>query len=810
MGIFKIIHQKIIEYRWKKFVEENKDAASKYICGSYTEPSLKKKYKRTGISAIMFPSMEDVLQNRDLILGNYELEKTYQKVCDLVENYPYGTAVICRDKFRLCFIDVDRMPGQVISKYAESKGDKPIVVFGEGLPIVGIDDFDAKFCEQLLGYRSSIEIENRRIESLLQAEDIKNEFEDSVLANEDRKQVYALFLQQNRRGVNDKEFCVKHISELDAYVEHLKQEQRLKKLEEEKAAAKKRIEQERLTEELGKLIVLVEKSDVDIVETTIKSIDKIVQSASPEQKESFERIKIAYSNKMEAGIPQEEKLCYVNYDIPIIRTKKDSYAIVRMPRKGCIVWPYRRKTIARRGYLESSFENRLKEFIGQQARVLGDVNILPQNDVRPFEPDIAVIYAKNGLNVRIDIEIDEPYAAITNKPTHYIGCGDEYRDANLNCLGWIVIRFSEKQVFQQTKSCVKFLFNIIKSIDNSIIIPAEVADAPILNPEKQWTMIESQKMANDKERQKYLHHEFGITEESHYGVKDLKLTPFEVSILDEVEHVAFVPTNQHDIKISDDNYYSENSISYNGKNAFEQDQHVIFERLSHVYSIDGIQYKAVSNLISELFPVFDSYYWAEIKANQRGVDIQQVIEEWDAKGQEAREAGVFLHQQIENLFLEQPLCHLYHFQYDGVFVNIDKTIDIQKEYGFFKQFIKDHPVTPFRTEWKIFDRSTKIAGTIDLICKNGDGYDIYDWKRSSKIHRPNPYQCGLGALSHLEDTSLNHYKLQQNLYRYMLENQYGMNIKSMKLVILHPDFNSYEIIDVERMDNEINTIIRML
>ena len=97
-----------------------------------------------------------------------------------------------------------------------------------------------------------------------------------------------------------------------------------------------------------------------------------------------------------------------------------------------------------------------------------------------------------------------------------------------------------------------------------------------------------------------------------------------------------------------------------------------------------------------------------------------------------------------------------------------------------------------------------------MICKNGDGYDIYDWKRSSKIHRPNPYQCGLGALSHLEDTSLNHYKLQQNLYRYMLENQYGMNIKSMKLVILHPDFNSYEIIDVERMDNEINTIIRML
>ena len=124
MGIFKKTHQKIIEYRWKKFVEENKDAASKYICGSYSEPSLKKKYKYKSPFVYRTPSIEDVLKNRELILSNYELEKTYRKVCDLVENYPYGTAVICRDKFRLCFIDVERMPGQVISKYAENNKTK--------------------------------------------------------------------------------------------------------------------------------------------------------------------------------------------------------------------------------------------------------------------------------------------------------------------------------------------------------------------------------------------------------------------------------------------------------------------------------------------------------------------------------------------------------------------------------------------------------------------------------------------------------------------------------------------------------------
>ncbi|MBP5421932.1 MAG: hypothetical protein J6Y78_05755, partial [Paludibacteraceae bacterium] len=346
---------------------------------------------------------------------------------------------------------------------------------------------------------------------------------------------------------------------------------------------------------------------------------------------------------------------------------------------------------------------------------------------------------------------------------------------------------------------------------SSIIVPTIIAEAPALNSEKQWTIIESQNMANNKERQKYLHHEFGLTEESSYGIKDLKLTPFEISILDKVEQPVFVSTVQDNtITNTKENYSIESNYDYNKKNESELDQHVIFERLSHVYIIDGVQYKAVSNIISALFPSFNADYWAEIKANERGVDPQQVKEEWDANGQKSREVGVFLHQQIENYFLNLPLCHLYHFQYNGIFVENDETIDIQREFNFFKQFLQDNPITPYRTEWKIFDRTTKIAGTVDLICKNGDGYDIYDWKRSSKIHETISYGCGFGGLSHLTNTTLNHYKIQQNLYRYILENQYGMNVKSMKLVVLHPVFNSYEIIDVERMENEINTIIRML
>ena len=518
------------------------------------------------------------------------------------------------------------------------------------------------------------------------------------------------------------------------------------------------------------------------------------------------------SKKEDAFALQEQKESYVNYDFAGIKSKDGYYAIVRTPHKGCIVWPYRRKTIARRGFIEQSFEEELRRLLNPKVKVLGDVNLLPQNGVRPFEPDIALVYTENGLNVRIDVEIDEPYAAVTNKPTHYIGCGDEYRDANLNCLGWIVIRFSERQIKVHSKQCIRFIADILKTIDDTIPMPDELGMIAPIVPERRWTLLEAQKMAKDRVRQTYLNHEFGKTEEALYDEMDLRLTTFEESIKNKVQHVIPSVVAQSAIPISEEDYIDDNNNwGYNIENANNFDRHISFDHIHHLYTVDGISYKAVSNVISELFPIFDSEYWAKRKGEDRGVDPKQILEEWDAKGQESREVGTFMHQQIENYFLDQPIKFVYPFRYNGQFVHESKDIDIHPEIGFFHHFLKDVPIVPFRTEWRVFDRSLRIAGTIDLICKNGDCYDIYDWKRSAKLHENKVYGYGLWELSHLEDLPINHYKLQQNLYRYILEHQYGLKVRSMNLVVFHPDNHpDYEIIAVERMDNEIQKIIRML
>ena len=143
-------------------------------------------------------------------------------------------------------------------------------------------------------------------------------------------------------------------------------------------------------------------------------------------------------------------------------------------------------------------------------------------------------------------------------------------------------------------------------------------------------------------------------------------------------------------------------------------------------------------------------------------------------------------------------------------------IHIDKEIEYFLRFVKEVDFTPFRTEWRVFDEELGIAGTIDLICSRKDGtFDFYDWKRSRSIIDAEGNVCdsrfyGINGLEHIPDSSYWHYALQQNLYRYIVENCYGLTISNMHLVILHPEYSSYKVIKLPRLDKEIKLIVNNL
>ena len=62
-------------------------------------------------------------------------------------------------------------------------------------------------------------------------------------------------------------------------------------------------------------------------------------------------------------------------------------------------------------------------------------------------------------------------------------------------------------------------------------------------------------------------------------------------------------------------------------------------------------------------------------------------------------------------------------------------------------------------------------------------------------------------MTHLVDSDANQYSLQLNVYKYILEIYYGLNISSMKVLSFHPDLDNYHCLEVRDMRKEVLDII---
>ncbi|MCH8535322.1 MAG: hypothetical protein LAT51_09665 [Flavobacteriaceae bacterium] len=502
-----------------------------------------------------------------------------------------------------------------------------------------------------------------------------------------------------------------------------------------------------------------------------------VKRPKPEPKEDLKQAK-AETDK------SKHEILKVNYTSSKPE-QTDVYPIFRYPQKNTVVRSYRVGTTKRRGFKEEVFQRAIEDVFGNQFMVSGELRINTGKDTRPFEPDIALIDKKNDC-LRIDIEIDEPYAGITRQPTHCKG-DDTMRDIYFVDRGWIVVRFSEYQVHMFERECLRFISDVLMAVSSTYSIPESLARLQPTENEKLWDIVQAQKWEKDKYREKYLGHEFkAIADRIETIERD-----FNEQEINEESLVQ--PTL---IGIADE----KPSIGFNLINSHQRDKRIEFYPEPHIYTIDKTPAPSASTVIAKFFPEFDMEYWAARKAPELGMTPTEVAKMWKEKGEKAAQEGTYLHEQIEKFYLNQ---------------------DYQRtdEFSLFEQFVSDHSdIKPYRSEWRVFDEDHHIAGTIDLISKNGSGYEIYDWKRSKKVVNPitgepicnNPWQCGIGQLSEIDDTSYNRYCLQQSLYRYILEKNYGLTVTKMNLVVLYPNYDRYYKVEVPYQKDKAEYILRTL
>ncbi len=212
-------------------------------------------------------------------------------------------------------------------------------------------------------------------------------------------------------------------------------------------------------------------------------------------------------NKIEIEDQSNEK--YIGYN-PInlfAQTEPLNYPYVLMPNYNSVIKFPRKGRSGRKGYKEEDFKKYIDKYFKCCFQIFDDRFILIKNSSKPFEPDFTIIDEKNGINIFIDIEIDEPYEGINDvenrKPTHF-----QYSDTNRNNAfknrGWIIIRFAEIQVHQQPESCCLFIFDVINSINPTYEIPETLTNTHKIEPIRQWTKEEAEIWSINKYRENYL------------------------------------------------------------------------------------------------------------------------------------------------------------------------------------------------------------------------------------------------------------------------------------------------------------------
>lgn len=214
-----------------------------------------------------------------------------------------------------------------------------------------------------------------------------------------------------------------------------------------------------------------------------------------------------------------------------------------------------------------------------------------------------------------------------------------------------------------------------------------------------------------------------------------------------------------------------------------KDPKLNFEEEDHIYSYDGQEYQSVTSFLKQWFP-FDKIGIATNVARRRRCSVDQVLQEWDQKA----DFGTYIHKLTERYILQEDLTNQEEFQ-------IKHSIEYLKKKNF--AFMMPEVII-----WSQFFR---LAGTIDLLAFDHEGNAwIIDWKTSNNITKAGD-SCA-APIEHLNNGNFYSYSMQLNVYKFILENEFQVPVKNLKIVKLLPNKTFLEI-EAEDLQKEVEDLL---
>ena len=453
-----------------------------------------------------------------------------------------------------------------------------------------------------------------------------------------------------------------------------------------------------------------------------------------------------------------------------------NYPIVLMPQVNSFLKLPREGRSDIRGYKEKDFLNDL-QMANLPISISANKHLSILGRSLPYEPDF-VLFDKN-LNLYIDIEIDEPYDGYYRTPTHVSNGSDKIRDQFFIDSGWVVIRFTERQIHTNPNGCVSIVNFIVNSLRGNI----QKAKIPnFVGYEEKWDSVQAIIWERNLYREKYL------------GIQSFEKTIRNLKIICKDKSDKIEPKlSRHQIHL----------VKPKGINKDKGNSQIYFDKSNHTYfpkndPSGNSDFISVTTLIEEFFPKFDIEAYITKRMKETGKTEVEIRNELN----EPSDRGTEMHSQIEK-------C-----------LKGEKYNDSSKELQMFKKFYDDC-IIPLNLSFYAAEKVIElpdhnIAGTVDALFRKPNGeYVMIDWKRSKHLiidGYPKKYGFGRGlsVLSHLDNSSYYKYEMQQSFYKFILEERYNMIISSMRLVVLHPMYENYFTIKLSKYrEKEVKEIIEI-
>jgi hypothetical protein len=168
--------------------------------------------------------------------------------------------------------------------------------------------------------------------------------------------------------------------------------------------------------------------------------------------------------------------------------------------------------ISKKGLAEETFGLSLNKYFPNE--IITDKGIVTSQFKNPnFTPDF--VFSHLTSNLKIDIEVDEPYTLETREPIHYrylkrenhkfeIINTDQYRNDCFSNNTWFIVRFTEEQVLKQPDECCHLLADLIETLTQDTKYKDKFTRIKYPRQVKSWTIKHSIKLAEESYRESYL------------------------------------------------------------------------------------------------------------------------------------------------------------------------------------------------------------------------------------------------------------------------------------------------------------------